>query len=222
MQILLRIAVEEKFLKNRHVRGRDLVDDDDEIGSGDLLVLPYERLPFVPTRMLILKQWGAQCRQILPTTGRKLLGLPLRSCTPMRRASIAVRTCSSHRVCSSPFLGTSWGSLRAWSFSSSSLVMALPFFRVPPWYRSPPIRDAGRSMPRFLPDAGQISVRWPFRRPPVQASNASATAQAVVRKASESGLAGSDGAPIQRSPGVNPGVGVPSSCVSSFVEREVS
>ena len=58
MQILLRIAVEEKFLKNRHVRGRDLVDDDDEIGSGDLLVLPYERLPFVPTRMLSLKQWG--------------------------------------------------------------------------------------------------------------------------------------------------------------------
>lgn len=53
--ILLRIAVEEKFLKNRHVRGRDLVDDDDEIGSGDLLVLPYERLPFVPTRMLSLK-----------------------------------------------------------------------------------------------------------------------------------------------------------------------
>lgn len=85
MQILLRIAVEEKFLKNRHVRGRDLVDDDDEIGSGDLLVLPYERLPFVPTRMLSLKQWGAQCRQILPTTGRKLLGLPLRSCAPMRR-----------------------------------------------------------------------------------------------------------------------------------------
>ena len=97
MQILLRIAVEEKFLKNRHVRGRDLVDDDDEIGSGDLLVLPYECLPFVPTRMLSLKQWGAQCRQILPTTGRKLLGLPLRSCAPMRRASIAVRTCSSHR-----------------------------------------------------------------------------------------------------------------------------
>ena len=31
-----------------------------------------------------------------------------------------------------------------------------------------------------------------------------------------------DGAPIQRSSGVNPGVGVPSSCVSSFVEREVS
>ena len=58
MQILLRIAVEEKFLKNRHVRGRDLVDDDDEIGSGDLLVLPYECLPFVPTRMLSLKQWG--------------------------------------------------------------------------------------------------------------------------------------------------------------------
>lgn len=59
MQILLRIAVEEKFLKNRHVRGRDLVDDDDEIGSGDLLVLPYERLPFVPTRMLSLKQRSA-------------------------------------------------------------------------------------------------------------------------------------------------------------------
>ena len=58
MQILLRIAVEEKFLKNRHVRGRDLVDDDNEIGSGDLLVLPYECLPFVPTRMLSLKQWG--------------------------------------------------------------------------------------------------------------------------------------------------------------------
>lgn len=109
MQILLRIAVEEKFLKNRHVRGRDLVDDDDEIGSGDLLVLPYERLPFVPTRMLSLKQWGAQCRQILPPTGRKLLGLPLRSCAPMRRASIAVRTCSSHRVCSSPLPGTGWG-----------------------------------------------------------------------------------------------------------------
>ena len=45
----MRITVEEKFLKDRHVRGRDLVDDDDEIGSGDLLVLPYEYLPFVPT-----------------------------------------------------------------------------------------------------------------------------------------------------------------------------
>ena len=56
MQILLRITVEEKLLKDRHVRGRDLVDDDDEIGSGDLLVLPYECLPFVPTRMLSLKQ----------------------------------------------------------------------------------------------------------------------------------------------------------------------
>ena len=171
MQILLRIAVEEKFLKNRHVRGRDLVDDDNEIGSGDLLVLPYECLPFVPTRMLSLKQWGCAMPSDPSHHRSETLGL-----TP---AKLRTHAAGVHR-----------GS----------------YLLVPPG----------------LPDAGQISARWPFRRPPVQASNASATAQAVARKASESGLAGSDGAPIQRSPGVNPSVGAPSSCVSSFVEREVS
>ena len=222
MQILLRIAVEEKFLKNRHVRGRDLVDDDNEIGSGDLLVLLYECLPFVPTRMLSLKQRGCAMPSDPSHHRSETLGL---TPTKLRTHTAGVHRGSYLLVPPGLFLTTSGNGLglleglELFQFFLGHGASVLPRTTMVP---ITPIRDAGRSMPRFLPDAGQISVRWSFRRPPVQASNASATAQAVVRKASESGLAGPDGGPIQRSPGVNPGVGVPSSCVSSFVECEVS
>ena len=150
MQILLRITVEEKLLKDRHVRGRDLVDDDDEIGSGDLLVLPYECLPFVPTRMLSLKQWGCAMPSDPSHHRSETLGL-----TPakLRTHAAGVQRGSYLLIPPGLFLTTSGNGL---GFAEG--LELFQFFRVPPWYRSPPIRDAGRAMPRFLPDAGQISV----------------------------------------------------------------
>ena len=47
MKVLVRLAVEEQILKDRRICGRDLVNHDDEISSGDLLILGYECLPLV-------------------------------------------------------------------------------------------------------------------------------------------------------------------------------
>lgn len=82
------------FLEHGHVRRRDLIDHDDGIGPRELLIILNECLTLVPGGVLGAEQWRLVGHQILPTTGRKLLGLPSRSRAPSRRASIALLTWS--------------------------------------------------------------------------------------------------------------------------------